>query len=189
MGGKNQRNMPVAKESDWLKITVDEFYSQKKLAEAAVEQITDRDFFFILDPESNSIALVMKHVAGNLRSRWRDFLTTDGEKSDRNRDLEFVIQEGETRDSILNSWQEGWAFLLKTLQSLSGEDLDRRVCIRGEPHSVIQAVQRTLTHCANHVGQIVYLAKHLSGEDWHSLSIPKGRSEEFNQEMRRRWEK
>jgi hypothetical protein len=145
----------------------------KQLAEKAIEQISDEQFFATLDAESNSVAVIVKHIAGNMVSRWTDFLSSDGEKPDRNRDREFVRGSPETRDSVLREWQEAWSVALGTLEALEPSDFIRTVTIRGEPCSVLQAINRQLTHYAYHVGQIVFLAKHYAGADWESLSIPK----------------
>jgi len=123
--------------------------------------------------------VIVRHVAGNQRSRWRDFLTTDGEKADRNRDGEFEAPPVETRAALLAEWEEGWAILFSAVEPLGADDLERVVTIRGEPHSVLQAIQRQLAHYAQHVGQIVFLAKHWAGAEWKSLSIPRGKSKEF----------
>ena len=152
----------------------------KGLADAALAQISDDDLFRSVDPDSNSIAIVMKHVSGNMRSRWTDFLTSDGEKPDRNRDTEFEKEAGDTRASIAERWEEGWRILFSAVEGLSPADLSRTVAIRGEPHTVLQAIQRQLTHYAYHVGQVVFLARHFAGPRWRSLSIPKGKSKEFD---------
>ena len=163
----------------WLEDAVLQFRKYKALADGALAQVEDADFFRSLDPESNSIALLVKHLAGNLRSRWTDFRTTDGEKADRNRDTEFERDAGDTRESLLSRWEAGWAALFAALAPLSEKDLLAEVPIRGEPHTVMQAVHRQLTHYAYHVGQIVALARHFAGSRWTSLSIPKGKSREF----------
>ena len=147
----------------------------KAQADKAVSQIDDARFFDLIDPESNSIALIMKHVAGNMRSRWTDFLTTDGEKPDRDRDTEFEIVSGDTRESILARWEDGWGLMLAALTSLRAEDLAKTVTIRGEPHTVVQAINRQVFHYSAHVGQIVLLAKHFAGPRWQTLSMPKRR--------------
>ena len=154
----------------------------KTLAEGALSQVADADFRRTLEPHgtSNSVALVMKHISGNMRSRWRDFLTTDGEKPDRERDREFEIESADTREALVAEWEAGWALLFDAIQPLSAADLLRTVRIRGEAHTVLQAIQRQLTHYAYHVGQIVFLAKHFAGNRWRSLSIPKGKSREFD---------
>ena len=156
------------------------FRGYKRLAEGALAQLQDPDLFYVPDAESNSIAVIMKHISGNLRSRWTDFLTTDGEKPDRNRDQEFEMKPGVTRDELMRSWEEGWNCVQQTLAALQPAEIGRTVFIRGEPHSVIQATQRSLAHIAYHVGQIVYLGKHLRQAAWNSLSIPKGKSAEYN---------
>ena len=154
----------------------------KKLAERAMEQIADEHLFTVLDEEANSIAIVVKHLAGNMRSRWSDFLTSDGEKPDRDRDREFVNPPA-TREALLQLWEDGWGHVFQALEPLSDADLDRRVTIRGEPHSVMQTINRQLAHYAYHVGQIVLLAKHFAHEGWQSLSIPRNRSADFNERV------
>src|SRR5262245_27938116 len=161
-----------------------QFRKYKGLADGATAQVADGDLFRSVDPESNSIAIVMKHIAGNMRSRWTDFLTTDGEKPDRDRDTEFESDSADTRASVTARWEDGWRRLFSTLESLSASDLSRTVAIRGEPHTVLQAIQRQLTHYAYHVGQIVFLARHFAGTSWRSLSIPKGKSKEFDVSMK-----
>lgn len=151
---------------------IDELRRLKKLAEDALAQVDDTDFFQSLDAESNSLAVQVKHVAGNLRSRWTDFLTTDGEKPDRNRDGEFVAGD-ESRDALMQRWEDGWRRLLDTVDALSDDDLDRTVTIREEALSVRTAVVRGLGHSAYHVGQIVLLAKHYAGPRWKTLSMPR----------------
>jgi hypothetical protein len=163
----------------WLEDVVLQFHKYKALGDGALAQVEDADFFRTLDPESNSIAIVVKHLAANLRSRWTDFLTTDGEKPDRHRDTEFERDGADTRESLLAGWEAGWTLLFAALAPLSEKDLLAEVPIRGEPHTVMQAVHRQLTHYAYHVGQIVTLARHFAGSRWNSLSIPKGRSREF----------
>jgi hypothetical protein len=164
----------------YLKDVVRVLRGQKKLADGAAAQVSDEEFFRTIDAESNSIALIMKHMAGNMRSRWTDFLTSDGEKPDRHRDTEFLF-EGEDRAAITERWEAGWRTVFDTLESLKPEDIDRAVTIRGEPHTVVEAVNRQLSHYGQHIGQIVFLAKHLKSSDWKTLSIARGRSEEFNQ--------
>jgi len=156
----------------------------KKLADDAMAQVDEAHFFAPLGGEENGIALIVKHMAGNLRSRWTDFLTSDGEKPDRDRDAEFEVRDGDGRAALLQAWERGWATFLGTLASLTPEDLDRTVQIRGEPHTVIRAVDRGLAHACYHVGQIVLLAKHFAGPDWRTLSIPRGQSEQVNALMR-----
>ena len=156
------------------------FRGYKRMADDALAQLTDPDFFNTPDPESNSAAVIVKHLAGNLRSRWKDFLTTDGEKPDRNRDQEFILEPGLTRQELMGRWEEGFRILFGTIDSLTAEDFGRTVTIRGEPHTVLQAMNRSLMHTAYHVGQILYLGKHLRGTEWKTLSIPRGKSAEFN---------
>jgi len=158
------------------------FRQYKGLAERAMEQTTDERLYATLDPESNSIAIIVKHLAGNMRSRWTDFLTADGEKPDRSRDLEF-IDPPPTRHDLLEAWEDGWKRLFETLESLSDEDLKRTITIRSEAHSVMQAVNRQIAHYGLHVGQIVLLAKHFAGNEWQSVSVPRGQSVEFNRQV------
>jgi hypothetical protein len=167
----------------YLEDAIRQFRKYAALAGGALAQTSDTDLFRRLDGESNSIAIVMKHIAGNMRSRWTDFLTSDGEKPDRQRDTEFEIGEGEEKAAILAQWEDGWKRLFDTLAGLSPGDLLRTVTIRGEAHTVLQAIDRQLTHYAYHVGQIVTLARHFAGPRWVSLSIPKGRSREFDVAM------
>jgi uncharacterized damage-inducible protein DinB len=158
------------------------FRYYKKLGEGAIEQVTDEQLFAALDPEMNSIAIIVKHIAGNMRSRWTDFLTSDGEKPDRNRDTEFA-QPPATRAELLKLWNDGWERLFAALEPLSDSDLERTVTIRGEPHSVMQAINRQIAHYSYHIGQIVFLAKHLNASGWKSLSVPRNRSAEFNKKV------
>jgi hypothetical protein len=151
----------------------------KKLADGAIAQLSDEDVFRTIDPESNSVAIVMRHVGGNLRSRFTDFLTTDGEKPDRHRDGEFESPSGATRESVTAEWEKGFATMRTAVGSLRPDDLVRDVFIRGERHSVVQALQRAITHLAYHVGQIVFLAKHLRSTSWRTLSIPRGQSDTY----------
>jgi hypothetical protein len=160
------------------------FRNYKKLGEKAIEQLSDEDLFRTLDAEMNSVALNVKHLAGNMRSRWTDFLTTDGEKPDRNRDSEFILGEGTTREEVMRWWEEGWRITFAALDALRPEDLMREVTIRGKPHTVVMAINRQLTHYAYHVGQIVFLAKHFKSAAWQSLSIPRGQSEAVNRSMK-----
>ena len=151
----------------------------KRLAEGAMAQLKDEELFVTLDPESNSIAVIVKHMAGNMRSRFTDFLTTDGEKPDRYRDQEFDLSPATRRGDLTKWWEEGWARVFEAIESLKPEDLMLRVTIRGEPHTVLQAVNRQVAHYAYHTGQIVFLAKHIRSGKWKMLSIPRGKSEEF----------
>jgi hypothetical protein len=159
----------------------------KRLADDAMAQLTDQQFFAQPDPESNSVAIIVKHLAGNLRSRFTDFLTTDGEKADRHRDQEFETTPQNTRSELLGWWEQNWELLFDTINSLTPEDLERTVTIRAQPHSVLQALNRAAGHCAYHVGQITFLAKHWKGAEWKSLSIPKGQSEQVNARMREKF--
>jgi hypothetical protein len=152
----------------------------KKLAEKAIAQLKDEEFFVTLDQESNSVAIIMKHMAGNMFSRWTDFLTTDGEKPDRNRDMEFVIDGQTTKHDVIAYWERGWARVFEALEPLRPEDFEKTVTIRGEDHTIVEAINRQLMHYAYHVGQIVFLAKHFRSAQWESLSIPRNRSAEFN---------
>ena len=154
------------------------FRQYKKLAEGAMAQVTDEQLFVALDPEANSIAIIVKHIVGNIRSRWTDFLTTDGEKPGRHRDTEFEDPPA-TREALMALWQSGWDLVFRALEPLSDADLVRRVTIRGEAHSAMQAINRQIAHYASHVGQIILLAKHFQQAQWRSLSIPRGKSEEF----------
>jgi hypothetical protein len=156
------------------------FRNYKKLAERAIEQVSDKEFFVAIDEEANSIALVVKHIAGNLRSRWTDFLTADGEKPDRDRDSEFELID-DTRESLMKFWESGWQTLFDAIEPLTPDDFSRTITIRGEPHTVVEAINRQLTHYAYHIGQIVLLAKHFRSSEWKTLSVPKNRSAEFNQ--------
>jgi len=151
----------------------------KRMGEAAMSQLKDEELFITLDPEANSVAVIVKHLAGNMRSRFTDFLTTDGEKPDRFRDGEFELTSATTRDDVMKLWEEGWACVFAAIDPLQPEDVMRTVTIRGEPHTVLQAVNRQIAHYAQHIGQIVFLAKHLRSSEWKTLSIPRGKSEEF----------
>jgi len=162
------------------------FESYRSLAERAFAQTEPSERFIELSPGGNSIAHLMKHIAGNLRSRWTDFLTSDGEKPDRNRDTEFELGDGDDAQSLERAWNAGWELLFAALDSITPADLERTVLIRHEPHSVISAMNRALGHYAMHVGQIVLIAKHLRGERWQTLSIPRGGTEQFNKAMAKR---
>ncbi|HET7258880.1 MAG TPA: DUF1572 domain-containing protein [Candidatus Acidoferrum sp.] len=174
--------MPHQLSTSYLRDSIGLFHYYKKLAERAMAQCPDDDLFLTLDPESNSIAIIVKHMAGNMRSRWRDFLTTDGEKPDRNRDTEFEAPPA-TRAELLDLWERGWKYVFDALEPLSESDLTRTVTIRSEPHSVMQAINRQLAHYAHHAGQILFLAKHLTfvrTGKWESLSVPRGKSADLN---------
>jgi len=168
--------------TSYLKDSLGVFRHYKKLAERAMEQLNDEQFFAVLDDESNSIAIIVKHMAGNMRSRWTDFLTTDGEKPTRCRDTEFE-DPPTTREAVLAMWEEGWCCLFTALEPLAEADLARTVAIRGEAHSVTQAINRQLAHYPYHCGQIVFLAKHLSHASWKALTIPRRKSEDFNRRV------
>jgi hypothetical protein len=168
--------------TSYLEDSLEIFRYYKKLADRAMAQVGDEQLFSTLDHETNSIAVIVKHMAGNMRSRWTDFLTTDGEKPDRNRDSEFE-NPGASRAALLGIWEKGWACLFCALESLVEADLIRTVTIRGEPHSVMQAINRQLAHYPHHVGQIVLLAKHFACDHWQSLSVPRNNSAEFNRRV------
>lgn len=159
------------------------FRYYKKLADGAIAQVSDADLTHTLDPEMNSIAIVMKHMAGNMISRWTDFLTTDGEKPTRNRDSEFEDPPA-TRAELLAQWERGWDCLFHALDPLTETDLARTVTIRGEDHSVTQAINRQVAHLSYHTGQIVVLAKHFQWANWKSLSVPRGQSQQFTEKVR-----
>ncbi len=156
------------------------FRNYKKLAERAIEQVSNEEFFALIDAEANSMAVVVKHIAGNLHSRWRHFLTSDGEKENRDRDTEFELI-ADTRDSLMQFWETGWQTLFQNIEPLTVENFSRTITIRGEPHTVVEAINRQLTHYSYHVGQIVLLAKHFRSAEWKTLSVPKNRSAAFNQ--------
>lgn len=171
--------------TSYIKDSIDLFRYYKNLAERAMAQCPDEALFTTLDAESNSIAIVLKHMAGNMRSRWRDFLTTDGEKPDRNRDTEFD-EPPRTRAALLELWERGWKYVFDALQPLTDADVTRMVTIRNEPHSVMQAINRQIAHYAHHIGQILFLAKHLtftSTGKWQSLSVPRGQSKQFTADV------
>ena len=168
--------------TSYLEDSLTLFAYYKKLAERAMDQVDDADLFTTLDPEANSIAIIVKHMAGNMRSRWTDFLTSDGEKPNRNRDGEFEAPPA-TRAELLAVWEAGWACVFDALRPLTEADLTRTVTIRGEAHSVMQAINRQLAHYPHHVGQIVLLAKHFSSDRWQSLSVPRKGSAEFNRKV------
>ncbi len=168
--------------TSYLKDAIAVFRQYKRLGERAMEQVTDEQLFTSLDAEANSIAIIVKHMTGNMRSRWTDFLSTDGEKADRNRDSEFVDPPS-TRQALLADWENGWARVFSAIEPLAEADLGRTVTIRGEAHSVMQAINRQLAHYPHHVGQIVLLAKHFACDRWQSLSVPRNRSAEFNRQV------
>jgi len=162
------------------------FRDYKQLAEGALAQISDEDFFKTLDEETNSIAVNMKHMAGNMISRWTDFLTTDGEKPERDRDIEFKMLPGTTKDEMVAYWEKGWQCVFDAIEPLQPDDLLRTFMIRGQEHTVVQAINRQLAHYAYHTGQIVYLAKHFKSNEWQSLSVPRNKSAEFNARLQNR---
>jgi hypothetical protein len=172
--------MNEALAEEYLADAIASFRAYKKLTDKAIAQVTDEELFVTLDEESNSIAVVMKHLAGNMVSRWTDFLTSDGEKPDRNRDMEFVIESNTTRDDVISYWERGWKCVFDAIEPLTPADFARRVTIRGQEHTIVQAINRQLSHYSYHIGQIVFLAKHFRSSEWQSLSIPKNRSAAFN---------
>ena len=169
-------------DSPFLAATIDEFQKIKKLADKAIEQLSDEQLRVAIDPDANSAAVIMRHMAGNMRSRWVDFMTSDGEKPSRMRDQEFE-DPAQTRAELMAEWEHGWQCVFTALTLLTDADLQRTVIIRGEPHSVYKAMSRQVTHYAGHAYQILFLAKHLLGPGWKTLSIPRGQSEEFNRRM------
>jgi hypothetical protein len=174
--------MPHQLSTSYLQDSIGLFRYYKKLADRAMAQCPDEALFVTLDAESNSIAIIVKHLAGNMRSRWMDFLTTDGEKADRNRDTEFETPPT-TQAELMEMWERGWKYLFDALEPLTEADLTRTVTIRTEPHSVMQAINRQVAHYAHHVGQILFLAKHLTFTKtgkWESLSVPRGKSADMN---------
>jgi hypothetical protein len=167
-------------EADYLDEVRLSFRGYKRLADGGLVQLSDQEFFQLPDPESNCAAQLVTHRDGNPRARWQNFLTTDGEKPDRNRDQEFVLTEADTRTDLMRRWEESFKIVFDTVASLKAADFVKTVTIRGEPHTILQAINRSLMHTAYHVGQILYVGKHLRGAEWTVLSIPKGKSEEFN---------
>ncbi len=163
----------------YLEEALRQLRGHKRMGEAAMAQLKDEEFFVALDPESNSVAVLVKHLAGNMRSRFTDFLTSDGEKPDRFRDREFELTPATTRADVMQWWEDGWARVFSAIEPLKPEDVMRSVTIRGEPHTVLQAINRQIAHYAQHIGQIVFLAKHFRSSDWKTLSVPRGKSEEY----------
>jgi len=157
-----------------------QFRGYKRLGEGAMSQLKDEELFATIDPESNSVAILVKHLSGNMRSRFTDLLTTDGEKPNRNRDQEFEITPETSRAEVMHWWEEGWERVFSTIASLKPNDLLHTVTVRGEPHTVLQAINRQLAHYSAHVAQIIFLAKHLRSSEWKTLSIPRGKSQEFS---------
>ncbi len=168
--------------TSYLEDSIALFRFYKKMTERAIEQVSDEQLIATLDEEMNSIAIIVKHMTGNMRSRWTNFLTSDGEKPDRNRDTEFV-EPPSTRADLMQSWSDAWEKLFEALTPLSDADLGRTITIRGEPHSVTQAINRQIAHYAYHCGQIVFLAKHFKASEWKSLSVPRNKSAEFNRRV------
>jgi hypothetical protein len=168
--------------TSYLEDSLAVFRYYKRLAERAMEQVSDEQLFAAIDSEANSIAVIVKHMTGNMRSRFTDFLTTDGEKPWRDRDSEFV-EPPATRKEVMAVWDDGWNRVFSAIEPLTDADLVRTVTIRGEAHSVMQAINRQLAHYPHHVGQIVFLAKHFAGDRWQSLSVPRNQSAEFNRKV------
>ena len=165
--------------SHYLEEALRQLNGYKRLGEGALSQMKDGEFFLTLDPESNSVALIVKHIVGNMRSRFTDFLTSDSEKPNRNRDQEFEMNSATTSADVTRWWDEGWAIVFVAIDALNPEDLMRTVTIRGEPHTVLQAINRQIAHYAHHIGQIVFLAKHFRASDWKTLSIARGKSQNY----------
>jgi Protein of unknown function (DUF1572) len=174
--------MPHEFTTSYVKDALSVFRYYKRLGERAMEQVSDQQLFEVMDEEMNSIAIIVKHMAGNMRSRWTNFLSSDGEKPDRNRDTEFVAPP-DTRAGVMKLWKQGWDCVFAALKPLGDMDLERRVTIRGEAHSVMQAVNRQLAHYAYHCGQIIFLAKHFQHAHWKSLTVPRNESVEFNRRV------
>src|SRR5665213_104605 len=175
-------NMALRFTTSYMTDSLDLFRYYKNLAERAMAQVSDEQLVTVLDAEANSIAVIVKHMAGNMRSRWSDFLASDGEKPDRNRDSEFV-DPAATREALMESWEKGWQLVFSAIGPLTDADLGRTVMIRSEPHSVMQAINRQIAHYAQHIGQIVFLAKHLAGPNWRALTIPRNKPAEFNRRV------
>jgi hypothetical protein len=171
--------MPHQFSTSYIQDSLALFRQYKSMAEKAMAQVKDEELHVAIDPEANSIAVIVKHISGNMRSRWRDFLTTDGEKSDRHRDTEFEMPEELSRRQIMEMWERGWKYVFDALEPLTDADLERKVFIRSEPHSVMQAINRQVAHYAGHIGQIIFLAKHFRSAEWKSITIPRGKSEEY----------
>jgi len=168
--------------TSYLQDSLAVFRQYKKLAERAMAQVNDEQLTATLDDEMNSIATIVKHMAGNMRSRWTDFLTSDGEKPDRDRDSEFVLPPA-TREEVMKMWEQGWNYVFSALTPLTDSDVTRKVTIRGEPHSVMQAINRQMAHYCTHCGQIIFLAKHFAHENWKALTVPRNKSAEFNRRV------
>ena len=178
------KRMALEYSTSYIADSIAVFQYCKKLADGAMAQVTEEQLCATLDDEMNSLATIAKHMAGNMRSRWTNFLTADGEKPDRDRDTEFTDPPA-SRGELAALWERGWTVLFETLASLTDDDLPRVITIRGERHSVMQAINRQVAHYAYHCGQIVFLAKHLQSRNWNSLSVPRGNSKTFNSEVQR----
>jgi len=172
--------------SHYLEDAISSLRAYKKQADKAIAQLKGDEIFRTLDEEGNSVAVIMKHIAGNMFSRWTDFLTTDGEKPNRNRDLEFVIESQTTQQDVVAFWERGWQCVFAALEPLREGDLLKKVFIRGEEHTVLQAINRQLMHYPNHIGQIIFLAKHFRSSEWSSLSIPRNKSLDFNKYLQQK---
>jgi hypothetical protein len=170
---------------NYLNDSITTFRNYKQMAEKAINQVSDEEFFRTLDDEDNSMAIIVKHIAGNQRSRWKEFLTTDGEKDFRQRDTEFELID-ETRESLMAYWENSWQILFDAIEPLTVEDFEQTVTIRGETHTIVEAINRQLTHYAYHIGQITFLAKHFKSKDWQTLSVPKNKSAEFNEFLKQK---
>ena len=169
-------------QSPIVEVAIDELQKIKKLADKSIAQLDDEQLWTKIDPEANSVAILMRHMAGNMRSRWTDFRASDGEKPDRNRDQEFEEREM-SRDELVAEWEDGWRRVFEALDGITDADLQQTVYIRSEPHSIYKAISRQVAHYAGHAYQILLLAKHFKGREWKTLSIPRGQSEEFNRRM------
>jgi hypothetical protein len=167
---------------EYLKIVINRFESVKSLGDKTIDQLSEEDIFWAYNSESNSAAIIIKHMSGNMVSRWTDFLNSDGEKDFRNRDGEFIMDLS-SKSEVTMIWEKGWQTLMNALAGLTEQDLLKTITIRGEPHSVIDAIERQLAHYAYHVGQLVYIGKQVKHDDWESLSIPKGKSEDYLSDM------
>lgn len=170
-----------------LALAVEEFQKMKRLADGALTQVDDIGFFALPDDDANSIAHIVKHMTGNMRSRWTNFLTSDGEKPDRHRDTEFELDDADTRSSLMERWETGWSLVFATIEGLTPDDLLREITIRSEPYTVLRAIGRQLTHYSGHIGQIITLSRHFRSGDWRSLSVPRGQSETHNAQMKEQW--
>lgn len=176
--------MRVDLAQEFLSCTIDKFHEVKKLAERTMDQLTLEELHQSPSSESNNIAVIVRHLSGNMIARWTDFLNSDGEKTDRNRDLEF---EGgyQSKEELLTAWEKGWTTLFTALSSLGPDDLKKTVTIRNEPHSVLKAIQRQVSHYSYHVGQIVYVGKQIKDTSWKNLSVPRGKSQEYTEQVKK----